>query len=144
MWNPKQHILSVAQSRLSATSSAAVCRRLSSVGRRVLSIESVCTFQGAFFFFRLLSLRVFFVFFSNHTGANVLACLVDPQTDRKAPGKRGGSIPNLDVPSADWAQKTIAKTCIWTVLSLATVCPGSRYPSRIPSNSLWLKQKDRA
>ncbi|XP_053189054.1 kinase non-catalytic C-lobe domain-containing protein 1 [Scomber japonicus] len=40
-----QDILSLAESRLSHTSSAAVCRKLSSVGRRVLSIESVATFQ---------------------------------------------------------------------------------------------------
>lgn len=46
----QQDILSVAQSRLSATSSAAVCRKLSSVGRRVLSIESVSAFQGHFVF----------------------------------------------------------------------------------------------
>ncbi|XP_042358394.1 kinase non-catalytic C-lobe domain-containing protein 1 [Plectropomus leopardus] len=40
-----QDILSVAEARLSHTSCAAVCRKLSSVGRRVLSIESVSTFQ---------------------------------------------------------------------------------------------------
>ncbi|XP_074502963.1 kinase non-catalytic C-lobe domain-containing protein 1 isoform X1 [Sebastes fasciatus] len=40
-----QDILSLAEARLSRTSSAAVCRKLSSVGRRVLSIESVSTFQ---------------------------------------------------------------------------------------------------
>nr|XP_020507638.1 kinase non-catalytic C-lobe domain-containing protein 1 isoform X1 [Labrus bergylta] len=40
-----QHILSLAEARLSPASSAAVCRKLSSVGRRVLSIESVSTFQ---------------------------------------------------------------------------------------------------
>ncbi|XP_075330809.1 kinase non-catalytic C-lobe domain-containing protein 1 isoform X2 [Odontesthes bonariensis] len=38
-------ILSLAEERLSHTSSAAVCRKLSSVGRRVLSIESVSNFQ---------------------------------------------------------------------------------------------------
>ncbi|XP_047459564.1 kinase non-catalytic C-lobe domain-containing protein 1 [Mugil cephalus] len=38
-------ILSLAEARLSQTSSAAVCRKLSSVGRRVLSIESVSNFQ---------------------------------------------------------------------------------------------------
>lgn len=41
-----QDILSLAEARLSHTSSAAVCRKLSSVGRRVLSIESVSNFQG--------------------------------------------------------------------------------------------------
>uniref|UniRef100_A0A673CCR3 KIND domain-containing protein n=1 Tax=Sphaeramia orbicularis TaxID=375764 RepID=A0A673CCR3_9TELE len=41
-----QDILSLAEGRLSHTSSAAVCRKLSSIGRRVLSIESVSTFQG--------------------------------------------------------------------------------------------------
>ncbi|XP_071766580.2 kinase non-catalytic C-lobe domain-containing protein 1 [Centroberyx gerrardi] len=40
-----QDILSLAEARLSHTSSAAVCRKLSSIGRRVLSIESVSTFQ---------------------------------------------------------------------------------------------------
>ncbi|XP_034079635.1 kinase non-catalytic C-lobe domain-containing protein 1 isoform X3 [Gymnodraco acuticeps] len=40
-----QDILCLAEARLSHTSSAAVCRKLSSVGRRVLSIESVSTFQ---------------------------------------------------------------------------------------------------
>nr|XP_046258374.1 kinase non-catalytic C-lobe domain-containing protein 1 [Scatophagus argus] len=40
-----QDILSLAEARLSHTFSAAVCRKLSSVGRRVLSIESVSTFQ---------------------------------------------------------------------------------------------------
>ncbi|XP_034755122.1 kinase non-catalytic C-lobe domain-containing protein 1 [Etheostoma cragini] len=40
-----QDILALAEARLSHTSSAAVCRKLSSVGRRVLSIESVSTFQ---------------------------------------------------------------------------------------------------
>ncbi|XP_041865494.1 kinase non-catalytic C-lobe domain-containing protein 1 isoform X2 [Melanotaenia boesemani] len=40
-----QDILSLAEERLSHTSSAAVCRKLSSVGRRVLSIESVSNFQ---------------------------------------------------------------------------------------------------
>ncbi|XP_023281710.1 protein very KIND [Seriola lalandi dorsalis] len=40
-----QDIVSLAEARLSHTSSAAVCRKLSSVGRRVLSIESVSTFQ---------------------------------------------------------------------------------------------------
>uniref|UniRef100_A0A672HH72 KIND domain-containing protein n=1 Tax=Salarias fasciatus TaxID=181472 RepID=A0A672HH72_SALFA len=41
-----QDILSEAEARLSRSSSAAVCRKLSSVGRRVLSIESVSNFQG--------------------------------------------------------------------------------------------------
>ncbi|XP_039478089.1 kinase non-catalytic C-lobe domain-containing protein 1 isoform X2 [Oreochromis aureus] len=40
-----QDILSLAEARLSRTSSAAVCRKLSSIGRRVLSIESVSNFQ---------------------------------------------------------------------------------------------------
>ncbi|XP_068183809.1 kinase non-catalytic C-lobe domain-containing protein 1 isoform X2 [Antennarius striatus] len=40
-----QDILTLAGSRLSHTSSAAVCRELSSIGRRVLSIESLVTFQ---------------------------------------------------------------------------------------------------
>ncbi|XP_030604694.1 kinase non-catalytic C-lobe domain-containing protein 1 [Archocentrus centrarchus] len=40
-----QDILSLAEARLSHTSSAAVCRKLSSIGRRVLSIESVSNFQ---------------------------------------------------------------------------------------------------
>ncbi|XP_056147440.1 kinase non-catalytic C-lobe domain-containing protein 1 [Lampris incognitus] len=40
-----QEILSFAEARLTCTSSAAVCRKLSSIGRRVLSIESVSTFQ---------------------------------------------------------------------------------------------------
>ncbi|XP_070772308.1 kinase non-catalytic C-lobe domain-containing protein 1 isoform X2 [Enoplosus armatus] len=40
-----QDILSLAQARLSHTFSAAVCRKLSSIGRRVLSIESVSAFQ---------------------------------------------------------------------------------------------------
>ncbi|XP_039995822.1 kinase non-catalytic C-lobe domain-containing protein 1 isoform X2 [Xiphias gladius] len=40
-----QDIVSLAEARLSDTSSAAVCRKLSSIGRRVLSIESVSTFQ---------------------------------------------------------------------------------------------------
>nr|XP_061794117.1 kinase non-catalytic C-lobe domain-containing protein 1-like [Nerophis lumbriciformis] len=39
-------ILYQAQARLHHTSSAAVCRKLSSVGRRVLSIESISNFQG--------------------------------------------------------------------------------------------------
>lgn len=41
-----QDILALAETQLSDTSSAAVCRKLSSVGRRVLSIESVSAFQG--------------------------------------------------------------------------------------------------
>lgn len=58
-----QEIVSLAEARLSHTSSAAVCRKLSSVGRRVLSIESVSTFQGHFITFistchRLLSAGV--------------------------------------------------------------------------------------
>ncbi|XP_051937203.1 kinase non-catalytic C-lobe domain-containing protein 1 [Hippocampus zosterae] len=40
-----QDILFQAQTRLPHTSSAAVCRKLSSVGRRVLSIESISNFQ---------------------------------------------------------------------------------------------------
>ncbi|KAM7408204.1 hypothetical protein PAMA_002073 [Pampus argenteus] len=40
-----QDIISLAETRLHHTSSAAVCRKLSSIGRRVLSIESVSTFQ---------------------------------------------------------------------------------------------------
>ncbi|XP_049592678.1 kinase non-catalytic C-lobe domain-containing protein 1 [Syngnathus scovelli] len=40
-----QDILFQAQARLRKTSSAAVCRKLSSVGRRVLSIESISNFQ---------------------------------------------------------------------------------------------------
>ncbi|XP_069545996.1 kinase non-catalytic C-lobe domain-containing protein 1 isoform X1 [Brachyistius frenatus] len=40
-----QDILSLSEARLSHTSSAAVCRTLSSAGRRVLSIESVTNFQ---------------------------------------------------------------------------------------------------
>ncbi|KAF6737457.1 Protein very KIND [Oryzias melastigma] len=40
-----QDILSLAEVRLCHTSSAAVCRKLSAVGRRVLSIESVSNFQ---------------------------------------------------------------------------------------------------
>ncbi|XP_067330280.1 kinase non-catalytic C-lobe domain-containing protein 1 isoform X2 [Channa argus] len=39
-----QDILSLAEAQLSHTSSAAVCRKLSSIGRRVLSIESVSAF----------------------------------------------------------------------------------------------------
>ncbi|KAK2823974.1 hypothetical protein Q5P01_021149 [Channa striata] len=39
-----QDILSLAEAGLSHTSSAAVCRKLSSIGRRVLSIESVSAF----------------------------------------------------------------------------------------------------
>ncbi|CAG6017900.1 unnamed protein product [Menidia menidia] len=38
-------ILSLAEERLSHASSAAVCRKLSAIGRRVLSIESVSNFQ---------------------------------------------------------------------------------------------------
>ncbi|XP_023140663.2 kinase non-catalytic C-lobe domain-containing protein 1 isoform X1 [Amphiprion ocellaris] len=40
-----QDILSLAEARLSHASSTAVCRKLSSIGRRVLSIESVSNFQ---------------------------------------------------------------------------------------------------
>nr|XP_019944109.1 PREDICTED: protein very KIND [Paralichthys olivaceus] len=40
-----QDIVSLAEARMSHTSSAALCRKLSSVGRRSLSIESVSTFQ---------------------------------------------------------------------------------------------------
>ncbi|XP_068582800.1 kinase non-catalytic C-lobe domain-containing protein 1 isoform X2 [Cebidichthys violaceus] len=40
-----QDVLCLAEARLSHTSPPAVCRKLSSVGRRVLSIESVSTFQ---------------------------------------------------------------------------------------------------
>ncbi|XP_076025429.1 kinase non-catalytic C-lobe domain-containing protein 1 [Genypterus blacodes] len=40
-----QDVVSLAEARLSHTSSTAVCRKLSSIGRRVLSIESVSTFQ---------------------------------------------------------------------------------------------------
>ncbi|KAI4874897.1 hypothetical protein NFI96_034469, partial [Prochilodus magdalenae] len=40
-----QDILSLAESRLTGTSSTAVCRKLSAIGRRVLSIESVGTLQ---------------------------------------------------------------------------------------------------
>nr|XP_020457199.1 protein very KIND [Monopterus albus] len=40
-----QDILSLAEAQLSHTSSAAVCRKLSSAGRRMLSIESLSTFQ---------------------------------------------------------------------------------------------------
>ncbi|KAM4607912.1 kinase non-catalytic C-lobe domain-containing protein 1 [Polymixia lowei] len=40
-----QDVLALAEAKLSHTSSAAVCRKLSSIGRRVLSIESVSTFQ---------------------------------------------------------------------------------------------------
>ncbi|XP_037829653.1 kinase non-catalytic C-lobe domain-containing protein 1 isoform X3 [Kryptolebias marmoratus] len=40
-----EDILSLAEAQLSHTSSAAVCRKLSSVGRRVLSIESVSNIQ---------------------------------------------------------------------------------------------------
>lgn len=43
-----QDILALAQARLASASSAAVCRKLSSIGRRVLSIESVSAFQGHF------------------------------------------------------------------------------------------------
>lgn len=41
-----QDILSLAEEKLEHTSSTALCRKLSSIGRRVLSIESVATFQG--------------------------------------------------------------------------------------------------
>lgn len=41
-----QDIISLAEAKLPHTSSTAVCRKLSSIGRRVLSIESVSTFQG--------------------------------------------------------------------------------------------------
>ncbi|XP_047191131.1 kinase non-catalytic C-lobe domain-containing protein 1 isoform X3 [Scophthalmus maximus] len=40
-----QDVVCLAEARLCHTSSAAVCRKLSSIGRRVLSIESVSTFQ---------------------------------------------------------------------------------------------------
>uniref|UniRef100_A0A665UFJ9 KIND domain-containing protein n=1 Tax=Echeneis naucrates TaxID=173247 RepID=A0A665UFJ9_ECHNA len=48
-----QDIVSLSEARLSHTSSAAVCRKLSSVGRRVLSIESVSTFQGQIYHIHL-------------------------------------------------------------------------------------------
>uniref|UniRef100_A0A8L0DR75 Kinase non-catalytic C-lobe domain containing 1 n=1 Tax=Oncorhynchus mykiss TaxID=8022 RepID=A0A8L0DR75_ONCMY len=41
-----QDILSLAEEKLEHTSSTVLCRKLSSIGRRVLSIESVATFQG--------------------------------------------------------------------------------------------------
>uniref|UniRef100_A0A8D0DD63 KIND domain-containing protein n=1 Tax=Sander lucioperca TaxID=283035 RepID=A0A8D0DD63_SANLU len=63
-----QDILSLAEARLSHTSSAAVCRKLSSVGRRVLSIESVSTFQGLFII-------------SIHTSAFGLGCDFSPGTN---------------------------------------------------------------
>uniref|UniRef100_A0A8C7RDI4 Kinase non-catalytic C-lobe domain containing 1 n=1 Tax=Oncorhynchus mykiss TaxID=8022 RepID=A0A8C7RDI4_ONCMY len=40
-----QDILSLAEEKLEHTSSTVLCRKLSSIGRRVLSIESVATFQ---------------------------------------------------------------------------------------------------
>ncbi|XP_055757971.1 kinase non-catalytic C-lobe domain-containing protein 1 isoform X2 [Salvelinus fontinalis] len=40
-----QDLLSLAEEKLVDTSSTALCRKLSSIGRRVLSIESVATFQ---------------------------------------------------------------------------------------------------
>ncbi|XP_030628134.1 kinase non-catalytic C-lobe domain-containing protein 1 [Chanos chanos] len=40
-----QDILSLAEAKLSGTSPVAVCRKLSAIGRRVLSIESVANFQ---------------------------------------------------------------------------------------------------
>uniref|UniRef100_A0A8C7D819 Kinase non-catalytic C-lobe domain containing 1 n=1 Tax=Oncorhynchus kisutch TaxID=8019 RepID=A0A8C7D819_ONCKI len=41
-----QDILSLAEEKLEHTSSKVLCRKLSSIGRRVLSIESVATYQG--------------------------------------------------------------------------------------------------
>lgn len=46
--SPPQDVLALAEARLSSASSAGVCRKLSSMGRRVLSIESVSGFQGHF------------------------------------------------------------------------------------------------
>ena len=117
-----QDILCLAEARLSHTSSAAVCRKLSSVGRRVLSIESVSTFQGAFHHLYhhvtvwplLRSLLVLIDLFAH------------PQTDRKAPGKRGGSIQNPEVCLRDWALTITPKTSVSRVLLKLTVCPGSR------------------
>ncbi|KAM9345440.1 kinase non-catalytic C-lobe domain-containing protein 1 [Symphorus nematophorus] len=52
-----QDILSLAEARLSHTSSAALCRKLSAIGRRVLSIESVSNFQG--FYHHSLKMSVY-------------------------------------------------------------------------------------
>ena len=41
-----QDILSLGELRLTSSSSLTICRKLSSIGRRVLSIESVATLQG--------------------------------------------------------------------------------------------------
>ena len=43
---PLQDILAQAEQKLAPASSSAVCRKLSSVGRRVLSLESVSNFHG--------------------------------------------------------------------------------------------------
>ena len=57
----------------------------------------------------------------------LIALFVYPQMDKKAPGRRGGSIPNPDVCLKDWARMIIAKSCVLTVLLKQMVCPGSRY-----------------
>lgn len=89
-----QDILAVAEEKLSHTSSAAICRKLSSVGRRVLSIESVSAFQGhhvisSYGFHGSVSAVLFLL--------ELIALVVWPQMDQKAPGRHDGSIPNQDV-----------------------------------------------
>ena len=124
--NILQDILSVAEEKLSHTSSAAVCRKLSSVGRRVLSIESVSAFQGrhvisSYSFHGSVSAVLFLL--------ELIALFVCAQMDQKAPGRHDGSIPNQDVCLKDWAWMITPKSRVLTAFSKQTVCQGSRYGS---------------
>uniref|UniRef100_A0AAQ4PEN2 Kinase non-catalytic C-lobe domain containing 1 n=1 Tax=Gasterosteus aculeatus aculeatus TaxID=481459 RepID=A0AAQ4PEN2_GASAC len=87
-----EDLLTLAEARLSPTSPAAVCRKLSSVGRRVLSIESVSTFQGCFFSF-IISTNALQLYLRCDPPPPPypryqLLSLHRPQMDEKAPGRR--------------------------------------------------------
>lgn len=110
-----QDILDLAETHLCNVSSAVVCRKLSSIGRRVLSIESFSASQGhcttvhrypSFWKWLCFLLHLFAIF-------------VYSQMDLKHHGRQDGSIPNRI-----WiiTQKTVQK-----ILLQQMVCPGSRY-----------------
>lgn len=111
-----QDILDLAETHFCYVSSAVVCRKLSSIGRRVLSIESVSAFQGpcTTSVHQYPSLWKWLCFL-----LHLFAIFVYSQMDLKYHGRQDGSIPN-----PVWI---ITQKAVQTIWLQQMVCPGSRY-----------------
>lgn len=108
-----QDILDLAETHLRSVSSAVVCRKLSSIGRRVLSIESFSASQG-----HCTTVHRIHLFGSGCFLLHLFAIFVYSQMDLKHHGRQDGSIPNRI-----WI---ITQKTVQTILLQQMVCPGSR------------------